>query len=89
MSFEFARLCGILCRNIKKTKKKKRIKQKKKRKGKKMRREFNFSTLTGRNEEFGFLKKGFKWIFAEGNIVCSGRNHTVHARRQSPRRRFL
>lgn len=54
-----------------------------------MRRELNFSTLTGRNEEFGFLKKGFKWIFAEGNIVCSGRNHTVHARRQSPRRRFL
>lgn len=84
--FQFARLRGILCRNIKK--KKKGIKQKK-RKGKKMRRELNFSTLTGRNEEFGFLKKGFKWIFAEGNIVCSGRNHTVHARRQSPRRRFL
>lgn len=71
--FQFARLRGILCRNIKN----------------KIKREVNFSMLTGRNEEFGSLKKkGYKWIFAEGNTVCSERNHTVQARRQSPRRRF-
>lgn len=67
--FQFARLRGILCRNIKN----------------KIKREVNFSMLTGRNEEFGSLKKkdinGFSWRgipFVQGGIILCKRDANRH-----------
>lgn len=67
--FQFARLRGILCKNIKN----------------KIKREVNFSMLTGRNEEFGSLKKkdinGFSRRgipFVQGGIILCKRDANRH-----------
>lgn len=56
------------------------LKKKKEKKEKKIEGTQFFNADRSKRGIWFLKKKGFKWIFAEGDIVCSGRNHTVHPR---------